>query len=280
LSWALVEHLHTQGLLPFRGVTGDEHFGQIPVLLDQIAAAGLSSLMEVPHTTRVWANRPPTAVPPPTGKKGRRFTPVRLTPEAPPSVEVAAVAAQIPPEEWRPALIKEGTKGPLVAEVAFHRIVAVRDGLPGPAVWLVLRRSLGASPELKTFLCNALADVPGETLVWLLNMRWPIEQAIKECKEELGMDHYEVRSWRGWHHHLTRTFLAHHVLVRLRRQWGGKSTGAHRTAGSPAAQCDAAATAPRLRHRAGPCAHDPGTQLRGLPRTPGAHPGALPTLAA
>ena len=46
--------------------------------------------------------------------------------------------------------------------------------------------------------------------------RWPVESVIEECKGELGLDHYEVRGWIGWHHHTTMTLLAHHFLVRLR----------------------------------------------------------------
>jgi hypothetical protein len=55
-------------------------------------------------------------------------------------------------------------------------------------------------------------------------MRWPIESAILEGKDELGMDYDEVRGWRGWHHHLTMTFLAHHFLVWVRQRLGEKST--------------------------------------------------------
>ncbi len=47
-------------------------------------------------------------------------------------------------------------------------------------------------------------------------LRWPVETALEEAKGELGMDHYETRTWRGWHHHMTQTFLAHHFLVRMR----------------------------------------------------------------
>jgi pimeloyl-ACP methyl ester carboxylesterase len=48
---------------------------------------------------------------------------------------------------------------------------------------------------------ESVAATPPETLVWLLGLRWLVEQAIKEAKDELGLDHYEVRGWRGWHHH-------------------------------------------------------------------------------
>jgi len=50
-------------------------------------------------------------------------------------------------------------------------------------------------------------------------LRWPVETALEEGKSELGMDHYETRSWRGWHHQMTLTFLAHHFLSRLRLKY-------------------------------------------------------------
>jgi len=244
LAWALIAGLRERGALPFRWVTGDEHFGNTPVLLDQIAGAGLHYCMEVPHNVRVWATRPPTAVPATTGRKGHPFTRVRLAPDAPAPTRVDALAATLPPAAWQVAHIQEGSKGPLLAEVAFVRAVAVRDSLPGPDVWLVLRRALDADRALKTYRCNAPAATPLATLVWLLGLRWPVEQAIKEGKEELGLDHYEVRGWRGWHHHTTMTLLAQHFLMRLRSRLGGGNPGADRP---PSA-------APPQRHAPGPAA--------------------------
>src|SRR5205085_1835309 len=131
-------------------------------------------------------------------------------------VEVGTLAALLPATAWTRQQIKEGAKGPLEAEFAFVRAVAVRDGRPGPEVWVVLRRSLDETPELKAYLSNAPADTPQATLVWLCGMRWPAESASKEGKGEVGLDHYEVRGRVGWHHHVTMTFLAHNFLVRAR----------------------------------------------------------------
>jgi SRSO17 transposase len=245
LTWALIAGLRERGDLPFGWVTGDEHFGNTPVLLDRIADAGLAYFMEVPHNVRVWVARPPTAVPSATGKKGHPFTRLRLAPGAPAPVRVDALAAALPSAAWQVAQIQEGSKGPLVAEVAFVRAVAIRDGLPGPDVWVVFRRALDAGRELKAYRCNAAADTPPETLVWLLGLRGPVEQAIKEAKEELGLDHYEVRGWRGWHHHTTMTLLAQHFLVRLRSRLGGGDPGADRAPGAPPARRDPARPAAR-----------------------------------
>ena len=245
LAWALVAGLRERGALPFRWVTGDEHCGNTPVLLDRIAAVGLAYFMEVPHSVRVWPPRPATAVPAATGRKGAPFTRVRLAPDAPAPLRVEALAAQLPASAWQVAQIQEGSKGPLVAEVAFVRAVAVRDGLPGPDVWVVFRRALDAARELKVYRCNAAADTPHKTLVWLLGLRWPVEQAIKEGKEELGLDHDEVRGWVGWHHHTTMTLLAQGFLTRLRSRLGGKCPGADRAPSAPPARRDAPGSPPR-----------------------------------
>jgi SRSO17 transposase len=224
LAWAIIERLHAQQVLSFRWVIADEHFGNNPTLLDRIAAADLYYLMEVPHDTLVWQTRPATAVPPRSGQKGRPPQRPRLLADAPAPERADAVAAD-PTLRWRYYQIQEGAKGPLIAAFAFVRVVLVRDGLPGADNWLLLRRSLGERPQLKTYLSNAPATTPHSTLVRKSGMRWPVEAAILECKSELGMDHYEVRGWVGWHHHMTMTLLAHHFLVRQRCHLGEKSGG-------------------------------------------------------
>jgi SRSO17 transposase len=221
IAWELIKRLHTEKLLPFRWVIADEHFGNNPVLLDRIAAAQLIYFMEAPHNTLVWRERPATFVPPPSGKKGRPPQRVRLVAEAPAPSRVDEVASD-PTLHWQVYQIQEGAKGPLIAEFARVRVVALRDGLPGPEVWLVLRRSLGEGGQLKTYLSNAPSTTPQSALAHTSGMRWPIEMAILESKSEVGMDQYEVRGWKGWHHHLTMTLLAHHFLVRQRCRMGKK----------------------------------------------------------
>ena len=220
LAWEMVQGLQERGVLPFRYVTMDEGFGRNTALLDRLAGAHLIYLAEVPHDTEVWLERPaPPSENPVPG--------VRLIDPPPLPQRVDQVARQLPATAWQRETIKEGSKGPMVVQVACVRVIAKRESLPGPDVWLVLRRGLEPDAELKTYLCNAPADTPRRTLVWLLGMRWPIELAIREGKDELGMDHYEVRGWRGWHHHMTMTLLAHHFLVWQQIQLGEKITRPH-----------------------------------------------------
>jgi SRSO17 transposase len=250
--------------LPFGWVTFDEHFGRNPTLLDQIDRLGLCYLAEVPHDSRVWLARPATEVPPSRGK-GRHPSRERLVPGEPPPIPATRLAGQLPSEQWARYQIKEGAKGPLVAEFAFLRGVAVRDDLPGPDVWVVFRRSVGKPPELKVYLSNAPPATPHDALVRVSGMRWPVESAILECKDEVGMDHYEVRGWVGWHHHLTLSFLAHLFLVRMRVRLAQKGGGLNRAPGpSPVDRRVAASPPGRVD---GPRAdrRRPTRELRGLP---------------
>ncbi|MCA1598218.1 MAG: IS701 family transposase [Chloroflexi bacterium] len=253
LAGEIVAAVRGRAVLPFRYVTGDEGFGANTALLDQLAAADLVYLAEVPHTTRVWTERPGAAA-------------VEIT-----AVEVGTLAAGLPAAAWTRHLIKEGAKGPLEADIARVRVRATRDGQPGPEVWVVLRRSLGDVPTLKAYLSNAPADTPLATLVWLCGMRWPVETSLLEAKGEVGLDHYEVRGWVGWHHHITLSFLAHHFLVRARLRLGKKSTGPDGAAGAPAAPSRAAASAARHPHGAASPVLHPAAELCRLSLAPRPH---------
>jgi len=206
-----------QGSLPFRWVTCDEVYGGNADFLDGVADLDRWYMAEVAHDTRVWTTRPRTEVPAWSGR-GRRPSKAQLVRGECQSQRVDEIAAQLKPESWQAYVIKEGSKGPIVCEFAFLRGVAVRDGLPGPEVWIVFRRGLGEDAELKVYLSNAPPDTPLRELVRMAGMRWPVETAIKEGKGALGMDHYEVRSWLGWHHHMTECMLAHHFLVRTQQR--------------------------------------------------------------
>ena len=277
LAAELIETLHARGALPFGWVTVDEGFGKDPAFLDRVDRLGVGYFAEVPRNTLVWGERPQLAVPPATGK-GRPATRERVGSGEPGAVRVAALTAQLPATQWTRHRIKEGAKGPMVADFATIRAVATRHGLPGPDVWVVLRRSL-PDPEdvdaplvLKYYLSNASAATPLATFVWLSGMRWPVETAILEAKNELGLDHYEVRGWTGWQHHTALTFLAHHFLVTVRLQLGKKISGAHGVASTPTLGGDPPQTDARRRRRPDPPAAYAAPQLRRLLLPPAPDP--------
>ena len=215
LAWEMVEGVHRRGVVTFRWVLGDEEFGRDTALLDRIDGLGYWYFMEVPVDTRVWQERPRTEVPE-WGGRGRKPCRERLAPGAPPPQTVAEVVATLPSQAWKRYTLHEGSKGPLVADVACVRVVAVRDGLPGPEVWLVIRRDV-LSGETKYFVSNAPQETPEARLAWLSAARWPVEQSIEDCKDELKLNQYAMRSWRGWYHHVTLIMIAHFFLVTVQQ---------------------------------------------------------------
>jgi len=215
LGLEMITAVVQRGVLPFRWVTCDESYGKIPAFLDGIAALDKWYLAEVPADTRVWLRTPPIE-PPGCGPLGRPRTHPRVKRSAPRPLEMRALMIQLPQAAWQRRIIQEGSKGPLMVELAFVRVIPVREQLPGPRIWAIFRRTLGSQPETKFYLSNAPVDCPPAELTRLTGMRWPVETALEEAKGEVGMDHYETRTWQGWHHHMLHSFLAHLFLMRLR----------------------------------------------------------------
>jgi SRSO17 transposase len=215
LALAMLDGLVERAEVPFAWVVADEHYGMIPSFLDGVEARGKWYFAEVPTSTPVWVGEPQVEAPG-QGSLGRPRKYPRLAAGEAKAQAVAQVAAGLPARAWQRYTIKEGSKGPIEAMFAFVRITRARRGRPGAPAWLVCRRSTDETNEAKLFLSNAPATCPPEELVRVSGLRWPVETAIEEAKGELGMDHYETRTWRGWHHHMTQTFLAHHFLVRMR----------------------------------------------------------------
>jgi SRSO17 transposase len=153
-----------------------------------------------------------------------------------PSEDPAPAEAALAGAAWRRIRWRRGTKGPLAAEFAALRVrpaegAQLRDGrhLPGDEAWLVGERR--ASGETKYYLSNLPAETALEELAATIKARWVCEQAHQQLKEELGLDHFEGRSWRGLHHHALLCRLAFAFLQHLRlRERGEKRRRATRTA--------------------------------------------------
>jgi SRSO17 transposase len=172
--------------LRVRWVACEEAFGRDTTFLAHVAGSGLWYVAEVPHDTRIGLELPLTAVPAWSGRgrKPRRERPGDGQHEA---EDVARMAARVSPAQWQSRVIKEGSKGPMVADFWAMRVVAGRDGLQGPEVWVVLRRQRETG-ALKTYVCNAPTTISLETLARLSGMRWPRETCVEESKQYLGMD--------------------------------------------------------------------------------------------
>ena len=230
LAAAMLQAMAQEGLLPFKYVVADCLYGNSPDFLGAVdACVGVTALVAISSETRCWLQRPQTADRCYTYKGEARSKRVVVGPEHAPRT-VAAVAATLPASCWYQRKVSEGTKGPMVYAFARQRVTLCKEGLPERTVWLVLKRTLGADPVYAYAISHAPASTPLRTLVWLSGVRWAIEQCFEEGKTELGMAHYEVRKYPGWHHHMLTTMLAHFFLWHLKLHLGKKSPGPHRVA--------------------------------------------------
>ena len=211
----LLQKASKRGSLPFQWVAADALYGDSPTFRDGVADLNKWYFTEIKCTTPIWSFRPEVHIP---EWKGHGRHPTRLCLRHPSDrpVQVNKLAAGIPKEDWTRAIIKEGSKGPIVCDFAFLRLSELRGNLPGPEVWLIIRRNLDDPSKIKFYFSNAPANTPFLEFVRISGMRWPIETIFEEAKGEVGFDHYEMRSWLGWHHHMLLVALAHHFLVRLR----------------------------------------------------------------
>lgn len=204
--------------LPARWLAADALYGDSPAFRDDVAALGLWYFTEIACSTLIWRRHPALIVPPWSGK-GRKPSKQRLKTPTNRAYRVDELLRRLPKTVWVRGTIKEGSKGPIVCDFAFVRVSEARGGLPGPRLWLIIRRNVADPSEVKFYFSNAPEDIATLELVRMSGMRWPIELSFEEGKSDLGMDQYETRSWLGWHHHMVLVMLAHHFLVWVRVNW-------------------------------------------------------------
>ena len=129
---------------------------------------------EIKCSTLIWESRPEVYLP---EWKGRGRHPIRLhlRNETDHPVRVDDLVPAIPTKAWSKATIKEGSKGPIVCNFAFLRLIESRANLPGPEVWLIIRRNLDDPKVVKFYFSNAPVETPLIEFVRISGMRWPIE---------------------------------------------------------------------------------------------------------
>jgi SRSO17 transposase len=225
LAAAMVQELHQAGILPFKYIVADCLYGNSPDFWAACeACVGTVAFVATPADTRGWLQPLATTLHPYPYKGAQRTKRVAV-PDTPPGT-VAELAHAIPAMFWYRRTVSEGTKGPITYEFARKRIRLCKDGQPTTVVWLLIKRTLGAHPQYWYYLSNAPLSAPLRLFVWLSGVRWAIEQCFEETKTELGMDHYEVRKYPGWHHHMLTCMLAHFFLWHLHNRLEKKITSA------------------------------------------------------
>ncbi len=205
-------------------VLGDAEFGDNATLRRTLHRLQLPYTLGISSTLTVFRGTPPVAVP--ARKPGRAGTPTRLQltdgrkPEA-----VAAIGAGLPAQAWRRISWRNGTNRLWAAHFAALRVTPAHDWRRrrlAPEIWLLFERDLGATPRIKAYLVALPPTASRRALVRLAHQRWAIEQQYQELKDELGLDHFEGRSWPGWQRHVVLTALAYAWLQHERCRRGAR----------------------------------------------------------
>ena len=224
----------------------DAEYGKAAAFRHGLSARGLLWAVGILPTQKVDP-ADVTVAPAPPKATGRR--PKHPVPSAE-SRSAEAIFAALPEAAFRTIGWRRGTKGELRAAFAAVR-ARVADGpaaaraqhLPGDEAWLVCERRSGG--ERKYYLANHPVEAPLETLAAAIKARWVCEQAHQQLKGELGLDHFEGRSWTGLHHHALLCLVALCFLQHLRLRRPGGETRIRRSGAAARAVPAAGAPPPR-----------------------------------
>ena len=203
--WVLADEMLRQvgRRLPHKWIVADSEYGRSSLFRDRLAKRGERYMLEVPSNILVRKV---------AGKAGRRPQWHRLL----------DFVKRRPISEWKRFTVRDGQKEPIEVIATALRVQTRRRGKPRVETLLAVE-ALGTA-EHWFFLSNTPLHTPLEEMVKAASRRHLIEEAFENAKGEVGLDHYEVRAWRGWHHHMTASLMALWFLVREHRKLGKKSS--------------------------------------------------------
>lgn len=228
LALEMVEQALARGHLRAGWVAGDDAFGMSPSFREGLATLGMGYVLDVPANFTVWPEPLEWTSPAYQGKGRPRQPRLRSGQRQ----TMGERAAAVPEEAWQTITVAQGSQGPRVYQFSAQRVRPTARRRPGEIHWAVYRRNRDGS-EPRYYLSNAPEDTPLETLAHVGGSRWRIETEFETEKSDVGLDEYEARTWRGWHHHIALCLLAGAFLLTLQQDWGEKDAPDHQAAGVP-----------------------------------------------
>ena len=231
IALGMVDHALAQGVR-VQAWTFDEGYGRDTAFLDGLEQRRQVFVGEVPANFHGWVIKPRVLRDGPSRRRGRKRKYPRLA-RGRRSSEVQNLMRYSPvfrQGRWQRYRIKDTEHGPEVWEVkwaVFWRKGS--HGLPGRRHCLIVARHV-LSHEVKYFVSNRVPGERGITLRRLLRVafgRWSVESCFRQAKEELGLDHYEVRGWRCLHRHFYLTQLSHLFCARMRQKFDTVASAGH-----------------------------------------------------
>ena len=196
LALAMILHARQQGI-GFAWVGFDGFYGHDPAFLRALDDRGEIFVGDVHKDQRIYLDDPQPVVPP----RGRRPTVLQAQT---PALRVDHWVQQQPASTWQPVTLRDGTKGPLQVEILHQRVWVWDEEETQARPWhLIVRREVATPTEIKYSLSNAPAETPAPRLAFMQGQRYWVERALQTGKQDVGLGDYQVRGWRGWHHHMT-----------------------------------------------------------------------------
>lgn len=190
-------------------LTADELYGRPVEFHLELSRRNQKYVLEVPSNFWCWGRKPEVV----EGKHGLRR---KGDPAVSTVADIASCSPAFHSQDWQPFRIKDGTKGPIVWEVKDSPVYLKDEkGLPTGAHRLIVARNILNREEIKYFVSNAPQDHPISGLLHVAFSRWRIERSFEDEKTELGMDHFEVRTYAAMMRHLALTTASHLFVAQL-----------------------------------------------------------------
>jgi SRSO17 transposase len=216
LALRLLRQARASGLT-LTAVLADAEFGDVSAFRGALHRLRLPYAVGISSHLTVFTERP-RVMRPVANHRGRPRTRLRMV--APiTGIAVRDLAAQLPPRQWRRITWRNGRQPKRTARFAAIRVTPAhewRQARLAPEVWLLCEEEAATKPRLKYYFVHLPATATLRTVVTLTHQRWAIEQQYQELKSELGLDHFEGRTYPGWHHHVVLTAVAHAFIQRER----------------------------------------------------------------
>jgi SRSO17 transposase len=216
LALTLLRQVRASGLT-VTAVLSDSGYGDATILRTALHRLKLPYGLGVSSTLTVFRSRP-SLHRPRAGRGHRR--PLATLGETLPPLTVKALAASLPAAAWHHITWRHGDNPARSAQCAAVRVTPAHDWQHGhllPEIWLLCERPADGPAE-KYYLINLPPRTALARLVTFVHQRWPIEQQYQQLKTELGLDHFEGRTFPGWHHHVVISAVAYAFLQQERMQ--------------------------------------------------------------
>lgn len=214
LALETVDHAR-QLTLGYNWIGCDGFYGEDPAFLRALNARSETFMADVHKDQHIYLDDPKPIVPPKkSGKPGKNPTCLQAQTK---SIWVDKWASLQPAEAWKRITLRESTKGELIVFI-LHERVRLWDGIEPEAHCrhLIVRREVNAPSKFKYSLCNADKETSTVRLAFMQGQRYWIEHTLRNGKQEAGLGDYQVRGWRGWHHHMALVMMT--MLFMLEEQ--------------------------------------------------------------